>query len=86
MEVQQVTTQTKAKALDWEVQDEIRKTTKEWIVNANTQMGPESTPIRPMLTTEENDEDDPIWQALADCEIKIPMQKLLELVPRFDNW
>ena len=29
------------------------------------------------LTTEENDDDDPIWQALADCEIKISMQKLI---------
>ena len=26
---------------------------------------------------------DPIWQALADCEITMTMEKLLRLVPRF---
>ena len=26
---------------------------------------------------------DPIWQALADCEIKLTMVKLLRLVPQF---
>ena len=34
-EVQQVTTHSKLKAVEWEVQDDIRKVVKAWVDNAN---------------------------------------------------
>ena len=84
-DVQQVTTCSKTKMSEWEEQDGIRKAAQEWVTKANAanvaRMRQETTSAVPegRHDTEEN----PIWDALADCPITLTMSKLLDLVPRF---
>ena len=81
VEVQQVTTRQHAKNAEW-----TRKAAQAWVEKENAanaeRMKQESANAN--LRTEENAlSPDPIWQALADCEITMTMDKLLRLVPRF---
>ena len=84
-DVQQVTTRSKAKTVEWEEQDGIRKATQEWVgkaVAANVERMRQDT--APGTTdTVSPIEVDPIWEALADCSITLTMSKHLNLVPRF---
>ena len=85
-EVQQVTTWQHAKNKKWAEQDKIRKAAQAWVEKANAvnaeRMKQES--MNASLQTNDNVlAPDPIWQALADCEITLTMDKLLRLVPRF---
>ena len=69
----QVTTQSKAQTMQWEIQDEVRQATKEWIDKANktnvdrmhTEMKDITigapSPTQPYVSPE----DDPVWQALT---------------------
>ena len=85
-EVQQVMSRQQTKNVDWAAQDEICKTTQAWVEKenaANTEsMRQESAnnvgPIEENIIS-----PDPIWQALAGCEITVTMEKLLQLVPQF---
>ena len=93
-EVQQVTTRSKGKQLEWEVQEAVRKMAKEWVEDDNSngarmmQENAISTykanvqPIKqskPTLTPADKE----TWKVLADCQVSVPLPRLLKLVPRF---
>ena len=68
VEVQQVTTRSKAKQSEWDIQAEVRKASKEWVEEANNnnvaRMLQENT--RPIFTScsrqaDTNAEDDEVW-------------------------
>ena len=98
-EVQQVTTQSKAKQSEWDIQEEVRKATKEWVEEANNnnvaRMLQENTESivtsdkfdsRQADTSTDTDvEDDEVWQALTDSKISMSLSALLKLVPHFTN-
>ena len=83
-EVQQVTTRSKGKAAEWKAQEAIRKQAAQWIKKANEQ---NVTEIRDQNTPREEEitqpVENPTWQALQDCQIVLPLVRLLQLVPRF---
>ena len=85
-EVQQVTTRQQTKTADWAAQDEVRRQAQAWVEKANAtnteRMRKESANTME-LVEDEGPAPDPIWQALAGCEITLTMEKLLQLVPRF---
>ena len=85
VEVQQITTRSKAKTAEWEEQDEIRKAAQEWMAKANAanveRMRQDAAPAT--SDTVISTEVDPIWEALADCPITLTMSKLLNLVTLF---
>ena len=70
----QVTTQSKAQTMQWEIQDEVRQATKEWIDKTNKTFNVDRmhtemkditigapSPTQPNVSLE----DDPIWQTLT---------------------
>ena len=67
-DVQQVTTQSKGKAAEWEAQEAIRKQAAQWIKKANEQNVAEirdhNTPRAEEIT---QPEENLTWQALQDC-------------------
>ena len=80
--VQQVTTQSKGKAAEWETQEAVRKQATKWIRKANECNEAEikeqnAQPEEPVKHTE----DDPTWQAVQECQIMLPLARLLQLVP-----
>ena len=83
-DVQQVMTRSKGKAAEWEAQEAIRKQEAQWIKKANEQNVAE---IRDQNTPREEEitelVENPTWQALQDCQIVLPLARLLQLVPRF---
>mgnify|MGYP007046867641 CR=1 FL=1 len=83
--VQQVTTRSKAKMVEWEEQDEIGKETKEWVAKANAvnveRMRQDVAPAT--IDAVIPSEVDPIWEALANYPIMLTMSKLLNLVQQF---
>ena len=99
LEVQQVTTWSKAKTAEWEEQDEIRKAAKEWVEEANSNNVSRTLRenITLIVTTDKFDnqqvdpstttdvEDDEVWKTLADSKISLPLSTLLKLVPCFTN-
>ena len=83
-DVQQVTTWSKGKVAEWEAQEAIRKQASEWIKKANEQNMAEITNQNTQLEEAVTQpEDNPIWQALQDCQIVLPLARLLQLVPWF---
>ena len=89
----QVTTQSKAQTMQWEIQDEVRQATKEWIDKANkTNVDRMHTEMKDITidtpsSTQPNvlPEDDPIWKAFTSSEISMPLHKLLQFLPRFKD-
>ena len=91
VDVQHVTTRNKAQDTQWQVQDEVRQATKEWIDTDNknnvarmqiemqdaTIGAPQSS--GPSTSTE----DDQLWDALTSSKISLPLHKLLPLMSRF---
>ena len=77
-------TRSKGKATEWEAQEAIRKQAAQWIKKANEQNVAE---IRDQHTPKEEEITEPVenptWQALQDCQIVLPLARLLQLVPRF---
>ena len=79
-DIQQVTTRQQVKNVDWVVEDELRRTAKAWVDKENAanaeRMRQESAqqfgPIEEDLGS-----PDPVWQALAGCEVTLTMEKLL---------
>ena len=67
-----------------EAQEAIRKQAAQWIKKANEQNVAE---IRDQNTPREEEttqpEENPTWQGLQDCQIVLPLARLLQLVPRF---
>ena len=84
-DVQQVTTRSKAKTVEWDEQDGIRKAAQEWVAKANAanvkRMRQDTAPSTTNVLSPV--EVDPIWEALADRPITLTTRKLLNLVPRF---
>jgi hypothetical protein len=88
-EIQQVTTRSKSKQSEWEIQEAVRKAAKEWVEEANqnneNRMMQDSRIDQntdlPELTTVTNQEE--TWKILADCQVSLPLTGLLRLVPRF---
>ena len=84
-DIQQVTTRSKGKATEWETQEAIRKQATEWVKKANERNAAE------LEQQKENAEEltgigqpeNPTWQALQECQITLPLGRLLRLVPRF---
>ena len=84
--IQQVTTRSKTKQSEWEVQEAVRKAAKEWVEEANKnnvarmiqemeeQNGQKSVPQIDLPAESEMDET---WQTLADCKISLPLARLL---------
>ena len=95
-EVQQVTTRSKAKLSEWDLQEDVRNATKEWVNEAkNTnvaRMLQESKEPMVKFDNQQNDtcntikdEEAEIWQALADSKIFLSLSALLKFVPHFTN-
>ena len=84
-DIQQVTTRQQAKNADWAAEDELCRTTKEWVKKANAanaeRMKQESALLGPM--EEDFGSPNPVWEALAGCGVILTMEKPLKLVPRF---
>ena len=85
-EIQQLTTRSKTKQSEWEIQEAVRKLTKECIEEANKnnasrmlqEMEEQNvqktvTQMNPTTDTEVDD----TWQVLADCQISLPLARLL---------
>ena len=76
--IQQVTTRSKGKMVEWEAQKDIQKQATQWIEKANERNVAEvreqmKLPEETMMTTNEN----PMWQALHDYQIMLPLGRLL---------
>ena len=81
---QQVTTRSKGKAAEWETQENIRKQATEWINKANERNVAEKQEQNARLKDPEKSTDyEPTWQVLQECQIVLPLGRLLQLVPRF---
>ena len=82
-DIQQVTTRSKGKAAEWETEEAIRKQATKWIRKANERNGAEieDQNAQPEETVKHT-EDNPTWQALQECQIVLPLARLLQLVPR----
>ena len=93
-EVQQVTMWTKDKQFESEIQEAVRKAAKEWVDEANNnnvaRMFRENNEQNITLDKSESQqeevttkepEDDEAWRVLADCQISLPLTRLLKLVP-----
>ena len=92
-DVQDVTTRSKAQMTQWQIQDEVKQTSKEWIDNANktnvdrmhTEMKDINIraprPTQPYISPE----DDPLWDALTSFRISMLLHMLLRLMPRFKD-
>ena len=90
--IQQVTTRSKTKQSEWEVQEAVRKAAKEWVEEANKNNASrmiqdmEEQNVQksvPQINPTTESEVDETWQILADCKISLPLARLLQLVPRF---
>ena len=88
-EIQQVTTRSKSKQSEWEIQEAVRKAAKEWIEEANQNNVnrmlqdnhiDQNTDLPEATTVTEQEET---WKILADCQVSLPLTGLLKLVPRF---
>ena len=95
-EVQQVTTKSKAKQSEWDLQEEVRKASKERVNEVNNtnvaRMLQESKEPMVKFDNQQNDtcntikdEEAEIWQALADSKIFLSLSALLKFVPHFTN-
>ena len=77
-DVQQVMTRSKGKAVEWEAQEAIMKQATQWIKKGNEQNVVE---IRDQNTPREEEitepVENPMWQALQDCQIVLPLARLL---------
>ena len=75
-DVQQVTTQSKGKAAEWEAQEAITKQATQWIKKANEQnvaeIRDQNTPRGEEIT---QPVDNPTWQALQDCQIVLRLTR-----------
>ena len=88
-DVQQVSTRSKTQSTEWQIQDEVRQATKEWIDNTNktnfdrmhTEM--QDITIRAPQSTQPSSsvEEDQLWDALTSSRISLPLHKLLPLMP-----
>ena len=84
--IQQVTTRSQAKNMEWTKQDDIRKVAQAWVEKANEANAQRMR--QKFATTTERMEGttltpNPIWQALVDYKITLTMEKLLQLVTQF---
>ena len=88
-EIQQVTTRSKSKQSEWEIQEAVRKAAKEWVEEANQNNVnrmmqdnriDQNTDLPEATTVTEQEET---WKILADCQVSLPLTGLLKLVPRF---
>ena len=86
--IEQVTTRSKGKQSEWEVQDDVRKAAKEWVEEANKLA--EETVV--LLKRKQHvdpsgsvplQEHEETWKILAGCEVSLPLTRLLKLVPWF---
>ena len=89
-DVQPVTTQSKAKTMEWETQEAVEKVAIVWVKEANKwnvddmqQEGAKYLPTFQSVGETDTIEEDPAWQALTECQIMMPLRCLLQLVPRF---
>ena len=89
-DVQQVTTQSKAKTMEWETQEAVEKVAIVWVKEANKwnvddmqQEGAKYLPTFQSVGETDTIEEDPAWQALTECQIMMPLGRLLQLVPLF---
>ena len=88
-EIQQVTTRSKSKQSEWEIQEAVRKAAKEWVEEANQNNVNrmlqdneinQATELPGVIVVPEQEET---WKLLADCQVSLPLTGLLKLVPRF---
>ena len=90
-DVQHVTIRSKAQATQWQVQDEVRQSAKQWIETANksnvermhTEMQDETIGAPQSSRPSTSIEDDQLWDALTSSRISLPLHKLLPLMPCF---
>ena len=87
--IQQVTTRSKSKQSEWEIQEVVRKAFKEWVEEANknnvsrmlqdNEINQTNELPRAMAVPEQEE----TWKTLADCQMSLPLTRLLKLVPQF---
>ena len=84
-DLQQVTTRSKGKATKWEAQEAIWKQATEWVKKPNERNIAELAQQNENTEALANDSqpENARWQALQDCQIMLPIGRLLQLVPRF---
>ena len=96
LEIQQMTTRSKGKQSEWEVQEVLRKATKERVEEANQNNVHRMMQDNAMHHKEQtnqaskslsvNDQEE-TWKILADFQISLPLAGLLKPVPRFtEKW
>ena len=87
------------KKTEWDIQEEVRKTAKEWMHEANNNNVAKTlqNSIVPIVTSNKSDsqpdhtitgtdaEDNEVWQALTDSKNSLSFSTLLKLVPHFTN-
>ena len=87
--IQQVTTRSKSKQLEWGMQEAVRRAAKEWVEEANKNnvsrmlQDNEINQTNELLGAMAIPEQEETWKILADCQVSLPLMGLLKLVPRF---
>ena len=85
-DIQHVTTRSKGKTSEWEAQEAIWKQATKWIEKTNERNMTElREQMKPLEEQTETMDENPTWQALQDCQIMLPLGRLLQLVPRFTD-
>ena len=85
-DIKQVITRSQAKSIEWVEQEDIRKATQDWVEKANLTNAKRIRQESANTAAQREDTTmtpDPVWLALAECEITMSMDKLLRLVLRF---
>ena len=72
---------------EWEAQEDIRKEATKWIKKVNERNVIElkkqrKTSEEPIETMQQ---ENPTWPALQECQIMLPLGRLLQLAPRFTD-
>ena len=75
-EIQQVTTRSKSKQSEWEIQEVVQKAAKEWVEEAN------KNNVSRMLQDNEINQANELAEVMV-VPVSLPLTGLLKLVPRF---
>ena len=86
-DIREVTTRSKGKTMEWETQEAIRKQATEWVKKANewNVAELEQQNEKPEEVTDTTQSENPTWQAIKECQILLPLGRLLQLVPQFTD-
>ena len=85
--IQHVTTKSKGKTTEWEAREAIRKQATEWVKEANKRNVAELEQQKETSAevTDTVHPENPTWQTLQECQIMLPLGRLLQLVLRLTD-